>query len=954
MVVHVVDPGRPGGGMYSERHPDYLVLNTPCGQHSLYPYPAAPGEERLGLGFYEWAVAEGYYWDGLECRKGQPGPGSVPLTPYDFLPRRLMGEYLEWFYGVLCSEAPGNVRVIHHATRAVDIEPLSDGHECVHLEDGSTILVDHVVLTTGHVKASGQTAKPAKQGVGARGAAWVTDPYPIEGYLPHTGPHEKVAVEGMGLVALDVVTALTIGLGGRYEEEGDGRLRYLPSGREPSLYLFSRSGYPYCGKSFGASDPMGDYRPAICTVEAVARLKGAPGPARQMDARAELLPLVFAEMELCYYMRAAEVAEGRAAAQTVREVLLAAWESGTFQHERAQLAKRYGDFQAHEYFFVGEGLLFRDSADYEAQVCATVDADAREALVQGGKSPVKTALETLRALRDTLRMAVEFKGLTFESHLDFVAHMRSRFARLVAGPPVFRSQQLLALVEAGVVKMPFGPRPEVIPTDDGKVLVRSLHLQHPYELTVDRLIRAHLDLPSVTKSTSPLLNRLAARGRLRPLNFDGLPGGSVDLTEDFHPVNVDGEAEHTLWIFGVLSEGARYFTLYIPSPKSRVRAFLDAEAAAKEMFAGTGTIVLDQPAAAPAYLPARPSSGFVARATGALAAPLRLALVNNMPDGAFEETEQQFRDLLENVPGHSVEVSCYTLPGVQRIPRIAKLISDDYGDFNELWASRPDALVITGAEPKKAELTEESYWPSLEKLLWWGRTTVPSILASCLTAHAALWAFDRLPRKLLLEKCMGVFVQSIDPQHPLMQGVAPVALPHSRFNEVPAKDLLRAGYRVLAQCGDAGWTVAVGERDRCQLLLLQGHPEYSQLALLREYRRDVRRYLAGEQGSYPHLPKGYLDREALDALGSFELKLSGLARDPALMEEFPFDFAASHVNVDWASPARTLIANWLRTARERAGLVAGVAVGAGGTVGRSAGSAQFTSSGGVPGTLAVQ
>jgi len=158
VVVHVVDPGRPGGGMYSERHPDYLVLNTPCGQHSLYPYPAAPGEERLGLGFYEWAVAEGYYWDGLECRKGQPGPGSVPLTPYDFLPRRLMGEYLEWFYGVLCSEAPGNVRVIHHATRAVDIEPLSDGHECVHLEDGSTILVDHVVLTTGHVKASGQTA----------------------------------------------------------------------------------------------------------------------------------------------------------------------------------------------------------------------------------------------------------------------------------------------------------------------------------------------------------------------------------------------------------------------------------------------------------------------------------------------------------------------------------------------------------------------------------------------------------------------------------------------------------------------------------------------------------------------------------------------------------------------------------------------------------------------------
>jgi methylaspartate mutase epsilon subunit len=65
------------------------------------------------------------------------------------------------------------------------------------------------------------------------------------------------------------------------------------------------------------------------------------------------------------------------------------------------------------------------------------------------------ALETLRALRDTLRMAIEFRGLTLSSHLDFVANLQSRFARLVAGPPVFRSHQLLALVDAGILKLPF-------------------------------------------------------------------------------------------------------------------------------------------------------------------------------------------------------------------------------------------------------------------------------------------------------------------------------------------------------------------------------------------------------------------------------------------------------------------------------------------------------------------
>ena len=40
-----------------------------------------------------------------------------------------------------------------------------------------------------------------------------------------------------------------------------------------------------------------------------------------------------------------------------------------------------------------------------------------------------------------------------------------------------------------------------------------------------------------------------------------------------------------IWIFGTLSEGVRYFTHYVPSPKSRVRAFIDAEGCAEDIFA---------------------------------------------------------------------------------------------------------------------------------------------------------------------------------------------------------------------------------------------------------------------------------------------------------------------------------------------------------------------------------
>jgi homoserine O-succinyltransferase len=293
--------------------------------------------------------------------------------------------------------------------------------------------------------------------------------------------------------------------------------------------------------------------------------------------------------------------------------------------------------------------------------------------------------------------------------------------------------------------------------------------------------------------------------------------------------------------------------------------------------------------------------------------------VNNMPDGAFEETERQFHALLqEGLGSDELDLYRFTLPGVPRGDRVQALISERYEDLDRLWGRSLDALVVTGAEPQEAELTEEPYWPALQELLSWASKAVPNMLVSCLSAHAALWSFDRLPRRLLLEKCSGVFPQVLDAEHPLMAGISDLSLPHSRFNEIPSADLVERGYRVLAQCRDGGWTVATGERGQCRLLLLQGHPEYEPLTLLREYRRDVRRYLAGNRGSYPHLPKGYLDIEGLLALDKFETEVTAQADVQAMMDGFPFNFVAGHINVDWQSVSRQLMGNWARSVRERA------------------------------------
>jgi len=144
--VHVVEPGQLGGGVYSKEQPDYLVLNNPCGQLSLY---ASADDEKppYAVGLYEWAIATGYRWLGWRCAIGQ---GGTEILPTDYLPRRLMGEYLAWFYATLIEDAPPNLEIVRHAAAAVDISPEIGGRETVTLSNGTRVSVEHVVLTSGH------------------------------------------------------------------------------------------------------------------------------------------------------------------------------------------------------------------------------------------------------------------------------------------------------------------------------------------------------------------------------------------------------------------------------------------------------------------------------------------------------------------------------------------------------------------------------------------------------------------------------------------------------------------------------------------------------------------------------------------------------------------------------------------------------------------------------------
>jgi homoserine O-succinyltransferase len=304
-------------------------------------------------------------------------------------------------------------------------------------------------------------------------------------------------------------------------------------------------------------------------------------------------------------------------------------------------------------------------------------------------------------------------------------------------------------------------------------------------------------------------------------------------------------------------------------------------------------------------------ASFVAGADSSVA--LTCAFVNNMPDGAFEATERQFLGLLDQGSRSDVlEVRRYAMVGVPRGEVTSRRIAEQYLPVADLYCQTPDVLIVTGSNPIESHIEDEPYWADLEELLSWARGNVGSMLLSCLSAHAALQVFDGIARIRLPTKCTGVFNQDVDVSHQLGEGIeAEILLPHSRWNSVPQEFLEGAGYDVILGSEDTGWGVASRDENGHQVVLIQGHPEYDPSSLLREYRRDAGRYVRRERDDLPFLPYHCVSSEDWDRLERIHREIVDGARDPLLIDDYPFDEVGDRAPWPWRSMATVFYANWL-------------------------------------------
>ncbi|MGW7488355.1 FAD/NAD(P)-binding protein [Streptomyces sp. NPDC054786] len=568
VTVYAIDAVEVGAGRIWRTDQDrWFAMNTVIGQVTMFSGGPDGGRPRPGAG-----PSLGQWLHDQAPEEVRPTSGH---GPDDFASRLDYGRYLRFVYRTITDELPPHVRLIPVRGRVTSVRPDHFGRYQVTLDSLRTLGADKVVLATGHPTNTPDTFDRTM----AAFAAYRPDTHYISGdsaadmdLAGTVPPGSTVAVRGLGLSFYDVLMSLTEGRGGRFVRDGDGRLRYEPSGREPHIVAGSRSGLPIPARGRNQKAPHHVHQALFLTPQAVAharqRQERATGSDR-LDFAADLLPLVLHEIEHVYYTghvrhrHGAEAAE-RFAARHAEEVL--AGEDGLRAVKEAGVEDVPPlDLWSLARPFTGEH--FADPEAWRRRLTGVMRRDLEEASLGTVDGPLKAALDTLRDLRGILRASVDYGGLAPAS---YASAFRGRYvpvnALLSAGPPMARIEQLLALMDGGLVEVA-GPATEFGRDEEtGRFTVRSRQVEGSLRYA-DVLIDARIPTPDLPRDASQLTRQLLAEGLIRefvnedPVTEEEFATGGLDIAwGSFRVIDANGRLHPGLYALGVPTEHVRWFT----------------------------------------------------------------------------------------------------------------------------------------------------------------------------------------------------------------------------------------------------------------------------------------------------------------------------------------------------------------------------------------------------------
>lgn len=500
--IHLVDPHPPGAGrIWRAAQSPLLWMNSHAEDVTMFTDESVEmaGPVRPGPTLHEWA--------GIDGRT--------------FADRQLQGSYLRWVHEQAVAALPPEITVHHHPGRALRVSGPRSGRQQVWLEGRDQPLpADLVVLAHGHLDAElDDEQRELAAHAAEHGLVHLPPDFTADSDLSALPAGEPVLVRGFGLAFVDLMVLLTEGRGGRYE--GD---TYVPSGREPVLYVGSRRGVPYHSKI--GYDWTGE-RPPLPRFLGPAEIDGLLARPGGFDFRRDVRPLVEKELGFAHYHRLFTVhAERTAIAWTDFEEKYEAASEGV--EREALVASAVPDPRDRLDLAALDrpldGVTYSSFAEFQEGLRGYVEDDLSRRHDAAYSTDLAVFLGLLSVYGQLVRLG------------DIGSWWHGFFSYLASGPPGPRLRQLLALSRAGVLK--FVGADMAVHARDGVFRASSATVPG-FSVEARALVEARLPEPTLRRALDPLLRELHADGAGETpdglLRVDRADGRVLDRTGLPHP-----------------------------------------------------------------------------------------------------------------------------------------------------------------------------------------------------------------------------------------------------------------------------------------------------------------------------------------------------------------------------------------------------------------------------------
>lgn len=570
IIIHVIDSNSIGPGkVWRTDQSRHLLANTVASQVTVFTDESVDCEGPIvpGPSLYDWAKCLAYigfdepYDEEIIKEAQQLQPDSYPT-------RAFYGHYLRWVYKRLIKHLPSNIKVYSHVTTATGVDDLPIGKQIIYLKDEPEyLIVDAVVLCLGHIEVDlTDKEKEIQNFANQQGLYYIPPSNPSDICLDDIESGKPVILRGLGLNFFDYMALFTTGRGGKFVRK-EGKLKYIPSGKEPQLYTGSRRGIPYHARGENEKGAFGRHQPLFLTNAMIKYFHEKVERGEKINFKEEVWPLVTKEVKSVYY--AALISSSECACKSRH--FLEEYINVENENEEKILLNEYGisrdkwwDWDKVAYPYKEQNFLNKE--EFDQWLLNYLYDDFCHAKGGNVSNPLKAALDALRDLRNEIRLIVDYGGLHPKSHKDDLDEWYTSLnAFLSIGPPASRIEEMIALLEAGVLEI-FGPNMTVECDSTNKCFKAYSPLFEHHIVKAKYLIESRLPSTNLHSTTNPLLRYLLETGQCTSFVISGRDGSRYDtggLAVTNFPsrmINCEGVPHPRRFAIGVPTEGVHWVT----------------------------------------------------------------------------------------------------------------------------------------------------------------------------------------------------------------------------------------------------------------------------------------------------------------------------------------------------------------------------------------------------------